>query len=315
MPSLLKCKCRKAVKHKILDSSWGIFKYLFLRNDYSWQLLTEKEKDIIRKANFSHNNVRPDYFDPEKYNNGISFDSDADRTKAPKDMFNHRGKYIQEFLEKHNPKSVLEFGPGNGYHTKQLIHYPSVESYFAVDVNKGFLDYLSPRLEKVARQKPFKYQLFTTGEFNPEKIKVDAVILLSIVHHDPERVELFKNIKQSLVTGGHILAIDPSHYLHRYKKLLRDSLFSGYLTKKYRVERNNLSTHHFCTLGEYQKICTCVKNLKIMNLEGFAHRLLVKKILFSVHILLGSRFSTYLTKFPLFRWLSTEIMVTLKKTG
>jgi SAM-dependent methyltransferase len=189
------------MKHKILDSSWGIFKYLFWRNDHSWQLLTENEKNVIRKANFSHNNVRPDYFDPEKYNGGVSFDSNEDRTKSA------RGKYIQKFLDTHKPKSIIEIGPGSGYHTQQLVHYPSVETYYAIDINKGFLDFLAPRLDKVSTQKPFTYQLFTTDEFAPKKIQADAVILLSIVHHDPERIELFERIKQSLSTGGTFLPL------------------------------------------------------------------------------------------------------------
>ena len=54
----------------MLNNSIGVFLYLILRNDISWKLLSDSEKNIIKKANFKHNNFRDDYASPEKYGSG-----------------------------------------------------------------------------------------------------------------------------------------------------------------------------------------------------------------------------------------------------
>ncbi len=128
------------MKNPILDSTWGIFRYLFYRNDRSWDLLSENEKDIIRKAIKNYNNIRPDYFSPEKYNAGLSFDSDENRLNS------WRGQYIQNVLETEKPQKILEIGPGSGYYTRQIVESPSVQHYSGVDINEHFLTFLEPRL-------------------------------------------------------------------------------------------------------------------------------------------------------------------------
>ncbi len=153
----------------------------------------------------------------------------------------------------------------------------------------------------------------TIEKFQETLPKVDAIFLLSMVHHDPERVELFQRLSKCLLPGGVIVAIDPVHYIHRYKKLLCSSLKDGYLTRKYRENRNNLSTHHFCTLGEYEKICSKIPDLQITDYECFAHRFFVKKSLLFLKYLFGEKATKRLMKFPLLRALSTEIFVLLKK--
>lgn len=294
------------MENAILDSAWGVFRYLLYRNDYSWDLLSEREKEIIREANKSHNNIRPDYFDPKKYNGGVCYDSNTNRLDS------WRGQYLQDFLEAKKPKAILELGPGSGYYTRQLVEFSSVKRYLGVDINENFLNFLQFRLKDLSQKKDLEFTLMNPERLREEMPKVDAIFLLSMVHHDPERVALFQQLSKCLLPQGIIVAIDPSHYMHRYKKLIISCLKNSYLRKTFREQRNNLSTHHFCSLGEYKKICQKVPDLEIVDYECFAHRLFVKKGLLILKNLLGKRVLKKLMKFPLLRALSTEILVCLR---
>lgn len=101
--------------------------------------LIKKWKKAILLANYNFNNIREDYFNPELYNQGSSFDSKENRLKYP------RGRIIQYFLEKCCPKNVLEIGPGSGFFTKQIVEYPSVRKYIAYDINTNFLIFIESK--------------------------------------------------------------------------------------------------------------------------------------------------------------------------
>ncbi len=240
----------------MLNNSIGIFLYLVLRNDYSWRLLSKKEKRVIFHANYSHNNIREDYHNPALYNQGKSFDSGENR------MTYSRGKLIHHYLKRYKPKNVLEIGPGSGFFTKQIVEYPSVKKYIAYDINKNFLKFIYEKLSNFQKE-DFTFEIID-GILDPLSIQeIDSIILISTVHHIPDRFNFFDKISEILSLKGTILAIDPTHYILRLIKLLKECLYGDYLKKKYRQNINNLSTHHFCTLGEYKRIC---KKLRVLNL-------------------------------------------------
>ncbi len=235
--------------------------YLLLRNDIGWKMLSEQERASIIKANMDCNVNRDDYANPEKYGaerliGGENWDNFQ---TWPDDV---RSQALLKMLNDNRPARVLEIGPGAGFYTRGLCEHAAVKEYTAVDIGGAFLDFLRPRLETIKKRKNFNYNLITgeiTGVNIPEKF--DLIVLLSTVHHIPNRIDLFKKLSDMLVDGGTIYCFDPSHYLPRIAGLLKKCVFNGYLKKECRL--NNISTHHMCSLGEYKHIIGAVGDLKI----------------------------------------------------
>lgn len=247
---------------RILDNAFGVFCYLILRNDWSWSMLSSREKEVILVANRSFNVDRDDYANPELYgtgrvDGGENWDSPADRSASI------RGRALLGALSALKPESVLEVGPGPGFFSRTICDFPSVRAYTAVDIGQEFLRYLEPRLKKIQGEKAgFQYHLRhgLLSSFAPEKC--DLVVLLSCVHHIPDREEFFRDLVRWVKPGGGIFCFDPSHYLSRWLRLLR-MMPIQYLRRDFYMNRANLSTHHFCTIGEYRKIVRQIPELEI----------------------------------------------------
>jgi len=296
------------MKHRILDSSFGIVLYFLLRTDWVWALLSPDEREVIKAANVEHNTGRDGYADPETYGGGRGFDSLDDRAQST------GGRLLRDFLERTNPKRVVEFGPGSGYHTRQIVEHPSVESYHGVDINPAFLDFLRPRLVETARKKKdFAFELQHADFREGLDVKADAAILLATVHHIPDRRELFDAIQSCLVDGGHIFASDPTHYLPRLRRLLYKMGQSGYLKVEYRSKRSNLSTHGFCTLGEYRKICRQAPGLAVEEYTFFRQDKLAHKFFGFCRRILGIDNKWLRERSAIARWFSAEMAIILKK--
>lgn len=228
-----------------------------LRNDISWRLLSDKNREWILRSNLIPNLERPGYADPENYGGGKTFDSKKNRKSTAK------GLLLANYLEKYQPKSVLEIGPGAGFDTRMICDFPSVKRYVGVDINPAFTDFLQPRLNKFAlSKKDFSFSLHT-GDFKSMAFEpVNSIIFLSAVHHIPDRNELFASIKEPLVEGGTLFLYEPSHYLPRIDLITRKFL-RGYYGPKYRNELSGLATHNFCTAEEFEKVFHKVGQLKM----------------------------------------------------
>lgn len=243
----------------MLNNRAGILFYHLLRNDWTWSLLSEREKQIILDANDYHNNKRPDYANPDLYQGGRSFDSSEDRTQSL------RGRLLQEKLDAYQPATVLEIGPASGYLTRSIVYHESVKKYIAVDINGTFLEWLSLRLERVKETKPsFEYHVYQ-GDFKTLPLpRSEAVILLAAVHHIPDRLALFQRISKLLSPNGVVFAIEPSHYFPRIYGLIKKYIRTYHKPEHWRY-RPNLSTHHYCTWEEYKKIEKKIPNLEIKS--------------------------------------------------
>ncbi len=243
----------------------GFFLYLIRRNDRVWNSLSQQDRKLVMEANLLHNNVRPDYANPELYQGGMNFDSDENRSDILK------GKELLKFLNKSRPTSVIEVGPGSGYLSAGIVTFPTVRSYTAIDIVQSFLDYLRPRLEKIGKANPnFHYQLLN-GDFIQMNFEaVDVIILLSTVHHIPNRLDLLKWMNKNLKVHGRCLVFEPTHYLPRIR-YLTGKYFRMYHKASHRAKTESFSTHHFCTLEEFESACKQVPELKI-NSYSF-HRL------------------------------------------
>lgn len=245
----------------MLGNCLGYLAYLLLRNDIGWKILSDNEKRMVIEANKNYNVHRQDYSNPQLYGadrhiGGENWDTfDLKKTDV-------RGQALLNLLNKKKPAKVFEVGPGAGFYTRLICEYSTVGEYTAIDIGQAFLDYLSPRLEKIKEQKKFNYNLIS-GEITEINFaeKFDLVVLLSTVHHIPNRMELFKKLGDMLTSGGVIFCFDPSHYLPRILGLTKKCIFNGYLRKEYYLK--NISTHHMCSFGEYRRITRQIGDLKI----------------------------------------------------
>lgn len=222
----------------MLKSRLGVSLYRLLPNHWSWRLLSASERDAIIRNDLAHNTERPDYSDPSLYQGGQNFDADDDRLATA------RGRQIAAFLDRTQPRHVIEVGPGAGYYTRLIVSHPAVKEYTAVDLNPAFLEFLKPRLAALPVTANFVHG--TTASLTT---RADATLLISTVHHVPDRVALFQDLGRCLAAGGAVLAIDPAHYVWQWRKILRKSLIPGYLAN---LVRTGVSTHNMCSLSEYR---------------------------------------------------------------
>jgi len=280
----------------MLKNPFGYLLYLFLRNDYSWGFLSDEEKARVLDANKNYNVTREDYANPELYGGernigGENWDSFCLRQD------DHRGQSLKKMLEEKKPVRVLEIGPGAGYYTRLICESESVTHYTAIDIGPAFLEYLRPRLEKIKQSKTFSYDL-VLGDVVEADLQgsYDCIVLLSAIHHIPNRLELFEKLNSLLLSDGVIFSFEPSHYLPRIFNLSRKCLFNGYLKRSFYSE--NFSTHHMCSYGEYKEITRKLPQLKI---DKVFYQLPEKTKKFN-WLLLPKQ------------WFSNEIGIILKKT-
>jgi SAM-dependent methyltransferase len=157
-------------------------------------------------------------------------------------------------LVAHNPTKVLEIGPGSGFYTRLICEYTTVRHYMAVDIVRPFLDYLEPRLQNMVQvQQLDGYQLIHDDFMQIELEPADLIVMLSAVHHIPNRVELFQKLSTCLTENGRIICLEPTHYLSRMLHLTYRYL-KRYHKKEFWSDHHNLSTHAFCTYEEFAKI-------------------------------------------------------------
>lgn len=245
----------------MLNTSFGFLLYLLLRNDNSWGLLSDEEKTKVFEANCNHNTTRDDYANPEMYGCGRNEGGENWDSFCLHDN-DCRGQNLKDILERKKPASVLEIGPGAGFYTRLICVHKSVKHYTAIDIGGAFLEYLRPRLENVKQNKSFSYELVQGEAVGTDLAdKYDFIVLLSAVHHIPNRLELFEKLNSLLLNDGVIYCFDPSHYIPRIKNVIKKCLFDGYLRKSF--YSNNYGTHHMCSLGEYKKILRAIPELSI----------------------------------------------------
>jgi len=162
----------------MLNNSIGVFFYLLLQNRWSWALLKEEEREIIFEANECHNNDRQDY-SWESYQGSKNWDSEDDRAGSYRIGW---GPWIMKFLEEKKPRSILEIGPGSGYFSKIICEHKSVSSYYGLEINKNFSDYLNRKLKNLQKNN-FKYKIIQGDWKSTDLPKVDAIVILSALHH------------------------------------------------------------------------------------------------------------------------------------
>jgi SAM-dependent methyltransferase len=166
----------------------------------------------------------------------------------------------------HNPSTILEIGPGSGFYTRLICEYTTVRKYTAIDIVRPFLDYLEPRLQNMVQaQQLDSYQLIHDDFMQIALEPADLIVMLSAVHHIPNRIELFQKLSTCLTTNGYIICIEPTHYLSRMLHLTYRYL-KRYHKREFWSNYRNLGTHAFCTYEEFAKIAQTVPEIEIAEL-------------------------------------------------
>ena len=256
----------------ILNNKFGYAFYLLARNDWSWKFLTKKEQEKVIADNYIHNNEREDYANPEKYKDGESIYCNQNPEKT------YLGAWLKNELEEQKPKKVLEIGPGSGFYTKLILNVDCVLEYTGLDINNFFLEYIRKGVEEwknlLLEKRSYNLVNKVIEEFDGDEY--DAIVMMYSIHHIPDRVELFKKLSKCLKKGGKIYSVDPSHYIPRIRMLI-PKIYKEYWPSRHWEKRGNLSTHHFCSLGEFKFICKKVDSLQIHNTKFYYRNEELKK--------------------------------------
>ncbi len=250
-----------------LNSRLNVLKFLFYRNDVVWNQLENDVKAKIIKNNSTHNSDREDYATPLLYGTkrlegGEVWENPAERTKSD------RGRFIANLFIKSKPASILEIGPGGGFFTKFYCEQQSTKKYVAVEISKGFVEYLKTKLQELkSARSDFDFEVLhgSAPSVLPKNEQFDFIVLSSVVHHIPNRKDLFDELSKLLKPNGILVCVDPSHYLARIITLSKKCLKGSYIGRGFDPNANEWSTHHFCTYGEYKKIIEDSKNFEIVE--------------------------------------------------
>lgn len=230
-------------------TGFGYLCYYMFRNDWVWSRLSETERAFVKTHNEYWNNNAEGYKDPAAYQGqrGQSFFTLGNR------LVTWKGREIEKFLLKNRPRRVLEIGPGSGYYSRQIIDQPFVEEYVASDINSGFLDFIESGIREHPRGPSVKFERAMISQTHRIK-SVDAILVLSALHHVPDRPEFVKGLAKLLNPGGVIFFYEPSHSLLRILELVLSFARHGWYRTSVVRRRNNYMTHHFCTVGETKSI-------------------------------------------------------------
>lgn len=246
------------------NSGLGYLAYHLLRNDWVWTRMSETERRFVKIHNEYWNNNAEGYKDPATYKGqgGQSFHTVSDR------LSEWKGRRIEDFLKKFRPRRVLEIGPGSGYYSRQIIDKSFVEEYVAADINSGFLDFIESGIRAHPRGSLVQFERAAVSDMGGIA-QVDAIIVLSSLHHIPDRPEFVSGLARFLKPGGAMFFYEPTHSFFRILRLL--FLFGKY--EWYKTDtvrrRNNYMTHHFCTISETRRIAqTTGLDLVDLRLKG-----------------------------------------------
>lgn len=236
------------------DSGLGYARYYMTRNDRIWARLSNREKAFVKKQNEYWNNNNPGYKSPAEYQGqgGRSFFTEEDRGAT------WEGQRIREFLENEAPATILEIGPGSGYYTREIIEAKSLKEYIASDINRGFLETVRSGIENHPKKGELVARFVGINDLRFEDNKVDAIVLLSALHHVPDRKEFVSLLASQLRPGGCIFFYEPVHSLRRKFQLLKSFVLNRWFLRRVVLQRNNYMTHHFCSLAETQQVARSV---------------------------------------------------------
>ena len=218
--------------------------YILRQNMWVWKNLDDGQRKAIKDQNFKFNSFRPTY-NPDDYKDGQNFNSEKDRMKFVE------GRMLKEFLEKRQPKDVLEIGPGSGFFSRTVLEAASLEKYTALELNQFFGEYLDKSISD--RQGSVPHTVLIGDYDQVREFPFDTIVALSSIHHIPDREQMLMDFAR-LSKGDFVLfAFDATHYIPRVVRLLKK--VPKYIRSRSYADIGSWSTHHFVSIREYQAIC------------------------------------------------------------
>jgi protein-L-isoaspartate O-methyltransferase len=217
-------------------------------------------------------------------------------------------------MSNYAPNGLLEIGPGSGYYSSFIMR-SGIKRYYGAEINPSFVKYLTPRMSTYGNENDIDVTLFCGEIKKIPKIKVDSIIILSALHHIPDRLEMFMMLDERLSRNGSVMMIEPTHYLPRVAVLV-SRILRHYHKKSFWGDTNNLSTHHFLTRAEFKSIADKL-NWRI-DYEAYRFPSRVMKMLKIIGILKESNNDNIFFNSDSARrmkWLSIESVTVLKKTA
>ncbi|MCK5153152.1 MAG: class I SAM-dependent methyltransferase [Spirochaetales bacterium] len=116
---------------------------------------------------------------------------------------------ILQTLEIKPGLSIGDIGSGGGYYTLQLAELVGESgTVYAVDVNKGNLEYVEKEVKKKNLQDRVNFILATDENSNLPDESIDLLFLRNSFHHLKNRKDYFINLKKCLKEEGKIVIID-----------------------------------------------------------------------------------------------------------
>ena len=229
---------------KKIKTYFVFFAYILLPLAMTRKYWTSEFIDFLNSYNPVHNDLGRNTYNPEDYKSGQNFLNEGNR------LSKHEGQQLDQFLREYRPEHVLEIGPGSGFFSRQIFDADSVIKYTSLEVNSSFCLYL----DEATKAFPIETTNinFDYKEVPLNEIDCDTIVAISSLHHMHDRTEFLTEALGSMNHLKQIFIFDPAHYLPRVIKLFRK------LTKYWKTNAafvdSAWSTHHFITVGEFNKL-------------------------------------------------------------
>lgn len=126
--------------------------------------------------------------------------NDRDSWQAPDRVIDQLGTLTN--------KTVADIGAGTGYFTFRLL--PKAEKVIAVEIDERFINYLDKRVSKWPDSLARRLETRLADPQNPhlQAEEVDVVLVVNTYIYMSDRIQYFRNLKQSIRPGGHIVVVD-----------------------------------------------------------------------------------------------------------
>ncbi len=126
--------------------------------------------------------------------------NDRDNWQAPDRVIDQLGTITH--------KTVADIGAGTGYFTFRLL--PRAEKVIAVEIDERFINYLNKRVSKWPDSLANRLETRLADPQDPhlQSQEVDVVLVVNTYIYMSDRVNYFRNLKQCIKPGGHIVVVD-----------------------------------------------------------------------------------------------------------
>lgn len=105
-------------------------------------------------------------------------------------------------------KTVADIGAGTGYFTFRLL--PKATKVIAVEIDDRFIQYLDRKADQLPDSLHARLETRLADPQDPhlQNEEVDVILIVNTYIYMQDRVNYFRNLKQAIKPGGHIVIVD-----------------------------------------------------------------------------------------------------------